>query len=108
MNWITHRAPTEQDGDGDRNSRGVGYVVTMADFPYKGEFRLKPWNEVVKGEPFIPWEEPYPIAPLTEVASENEERPDRSRSKSFGGRRPVISCSVTVQLWDAVENDDHE
>ena len=105
MNWITHRAPTEQDGDGNG---GGGYVVTMASFPYQEEFRLKPWNKVAKGEPFLPWEGPYPIPPFAEVASENEERPDRSRSKSFGGRKPVMSCSVTVQLWDAVESDDHE
>lgn len=89
MNWITDRAPTEKDGDG-----GGGYVVTVAHFPYRGEFRLKPWKNVVKGEPFIPWEDPYPNS-----GSENEKPSGASVSKTFTVQQPGAEFSVTVEFF---------
>lgn len=48
MSWITHRAPTPEDADGD------GYVI-IPNKKNAGCFAVSRWDEVAKGEAFAPY-----------------------------------------------------
>lgn len=65
MSWITHRVPTEEDGDGDGDVivRRVNYhVVTVKD-----SFAFRKWHDVLMGTPFIPYTEPKKVSDIEDL-----------------------------------------
>jgi hypothetical protein len=61
MNWITHRAPTEEDGDGDGDvmvpRQGIRGNL-------KGYWAYRKWYDVQLGTPFMPYTEPKKVSDI--------------------------------------------
>lgn len=100
MSWITHRAPTKEDGDKD------GYVVTPSSV-LSGCWSVQHWDEVSKGHPFLPY--PGPAAPglgfcQTQLASD----PGRSEEpETTAGRFKQITSHRDGALATAIDVDDN-
>jgi hypothetical protein len=66
MSWITHRAPTKEDGDGD------GDVIVRLGDPLmqgylKGSWGFRSWTNVPIGTPFIPYTEPKKVSDIEDL-----------------------------------------
>jgi hypothetical protein len=59
MNWITHRAPTEEDGDGDGDVMVHRQSIRGN---LKGYWAYRKWHDVHLGTPFLPYTEPKKVS----------------------------------------------
>jgi hypothetical protein len=86
MSWITHRAPTKEDGDGDGDVIVYGVL--------KDCFAIRKWDDIRIGTPFIPYTEPKTVS---DSASEEPLGEGKCRDSLYDAVPYQITVNISFQ-----------
>jgi|688.fasta_scaffold01621_23 hypothetical protein len=103
MSWITHRAPTEEDGDGDGDVM-VHRQGTRGN--PKGYWAYRKWHDVQLGTPFMPYTEPKKVSDIEDLlghgfsinASEEPLRDPEEEQETEAGLSSSRAYKITVNI----------